>query len=204
MSKRLTAEDWSEIRTLYETGGVPVGQLAERFDVSRTMIYRRIREEDWQQEVADRANRIAVSTLSKLSGLPAGQEMMHREQVIEREAEARAQVVLRQRNDWEAARPLLDEAVRILREPDYFPPDAKRGSFGPAARRKMAAEILKLYSAMANTFTNSQEAERRAYGIDLTLLTPKAPIEEELATRAKLISEVEALIRSNRAKVIEP
>lgn len=207
---RLTNKQWVELRTLYEEGGVPVTELAARFGVSRHRIYQKIKNEGWTTEPQDSSNLIVMGTAAKLAmitpagpGLPEGLAHLTREQIIAKEAEARAAIVMRQRADWDSARPFLEQSLRILREPDYIPPGEKLKTWTDARRRKLAMEVLKIYTTMTNSFTNTQEAERRAYGIDLTVLMPKGDDVSEAEKRAKLIEEIEGIVRASQAKVID-
>lgn len=185
-------------------------ELAARFNVSRHRIHQKIRAEGWRAQPKDASNLIVMGTAAKLAflpqagpGLPEGMAHLTREQIIAKEAEARAAIVMRQRADWDSARPFLEESIRILREPDYIPPDEKLKTWTPARRRKLALEVLKIYTTMTNSFTATQEAERKAFGIDLTALMPKGDDASEAERRAKLIEEIEGIVRASQAKVID-
>lgn len=130
--------DWESIRAEYEAGASQ-SELARKHGVSRTAIQKRIRAENWIQDISATLERM---TVAKVAGLVAGCNPKKKAEALERAADAKAEVMLRQRLEWERHQKLMEEALEA-------------GDFDKAKLAKITAETLKI----------RQEGERRAWGI---------------------------------------
>lgn len=132
------AKFWSSIRAEYEVGSTVLG-LSKRYNVSRAAIVRHRDSENWRQ---DSSKVIATKTEEKIARLRSTDDPEKREAALESEAERRAAVVHRHRNEWDTHAGLLDEVFRGR-------------DFHLAKLTKITAEILAI----------RQKGEREAWGL---------------------------------------
>nr|DAT56360.1 MAG TPA: InsA C-terminal domain [Caudoviricetes sp.] len=130
--------DWETIRAEYEAGASQ-SDLARRYGVSRTAIQKRIRAENWTQDVSDVINRMAEA---KVAGVVAGCNPKKKAAALDRAADRKAEKIREQREVW-------DGLNRDIRE------SMKAGDFERLKCLKIGSEALR----------NVQECERKAWGI---------------------------------------
>lgn len=132
--------DWEAIRAEYETGATQ-SELSRRHGVSRTAIQKHIEAEGWTQDVEPALQR---KVAEKVAGVVAGCNPQKKAEALDAEASRRADVVQRHRDEWEEHKQIVDKAVGAR-------------DFEAAKLAKITAETLKI----------RQEAERKAWSIDV-------------------------------------
>ena len=157
---RLSDSEWAIIRLEYE-GGASAYSLAAKHDVTHTAINKRREKERWVQNLeAIIARRVA----EKVSGLVSTETAQERQKAVDAEAEKRAEIVRRHRNEWVQVVKLRQEAGDI------------RMTDPMAADRR--ARLAKLF---AETTTLQQAGERKAWGLDVTVDVRKMTDEQLIA-----------------------
>ena len=140
-SRRRRVIDWEAIRAEYEVGATQ-SALARDHGISRTAIQKRIKAEGWTQDVEPAVQR---KVAEKVAGVVAGCTPKKKAEAIDAEAARRADVIQRHRDEWEEHKGIVDKAVGAL-------------DFESAKLAKITAETLKI----------RQEAERKAWNIDIS------------------------------------
>lgn len=148
--------DWEKIRAEYECGATMRG-LARRFKLSHTAIGKRADKEGWTQDLEQTIQR---KMREKVAGTVATGNPEKRAQAVEEEAERRATVVLRHREQWNAARGRVDEGLRAHAQADAIKEDKKRLSAKSMAFKDMMAGKIS-----AETLQIIQNGERKAWNI---------------------------------------
>lgn len=143
---RLSTEQWTEARALYEAGASQ-SEIARRFGVARRAVQNAIARDGWKQdqepEIRARvAHRIAERDPEKTAA------------AIDAEAERRAEVILRHRREWAALRERLEAAIAASRAAQTM------------EQRREAFELLKHAKIGAEALAIRQGAERRAWKLD--------------------------------------
>ena len=133
--------DWEKIRAEYEAGATQ-SELARQHGVSRKAIQNHIEAEGWTQDVEPAIQR---KVAEKVAGVVAGCDPKKKAEALDAEASRRADVVQRHRDEWEEHKQIVDTAVGTR-------------DFDAAKLAKITAETLKI----------RQEAERKAWSIDVT------------------------------------
>ena len=133
--------DWEQVRAEYEAGATQ-SDLSRKHGVSRTAIQKHIEAEGWTQDVEPAIQR---KVAEKVAGLVAGCNPKKKAEALDAEAARRADVVQRHRDEWEEHKQIVDKAVGDR-------------DFNAAKLAKITAETLKI----------RQEAERKAWSIDVT------------------------------------
>lgn len=161
------APDWPRIRADYEAGET-FRSLAKRHPVSREGIRKRALRENWQQDLEPFIQR---ATNAAVANAGATVDTQKRAEAIQAEAERRAAVVARHREEWAQVAALRQEALR-LREPteqqmasltlgDEVQEANLRGACAAAAFNK--AKLAKITAEMTAI---QQSGERRAWKLD--------------------------------------
>ena len=132
--------DWETIRAEYETGATQ-SDLSRRHGVSRTAIQKHIEAEGWTQDIEPALQR---KVAEKVAGVVAGCNPKKKAEALDAEASRKADVVQRHRDEWEEHKQIVDKAVWAR-------------DFETAKLAKITAETLKI----------RQEAERKAWNIDI-------------------------------------
>lgn len=147
---RLTQDQWETIRAEREAGS-SFGDLAQRFNVSKSGIIKRAKAEGWSngQDVAEIIRR---KVSEKVSGIVTSDNPKRRAEAIDAAAGKVASVVERHQQEW------TDHRDRFGSVPDDF----ENGKLA-----KISAEML----------TIRQKGERAAYGLDEQGSKPEIVIE---------------------------
>ena len=132
--------DWETIRAEYEAGSTQ-SELSRAHGVSRKAIQKHIEAEGWTQDVEPSIQR---KVAEKVAGVVAGCDPKKKAEAIDAEAARRAAVVQRHRDEWDGHKEIVDTALGTR-------------DFDSAKLAKITAETLKI----------RQEAERKAWGIDV-------------------------------------
>ena len=132
--------DWETSRAEYEAGATQ-SELSRNHGVSRTAIQKHIEAEGWTQDVEPSIQR---KVAEKVAGVVAGCNAKKKAEALDAEAARRADVVQRHRDEWEEHKQIVDTAVGTR-------------DFDAAKLAKITAETLKI----------RQEAERKAWSIDI-------------------------------------
>lgn len=138
--------DWETIRAEYEAGATQ-GDLSRRHGCSRKAIQKRIGSEGWVQ--GDVRVQIARIVEEKVAGVVAGSDPKKRAKALEKEADKRLDVVLRQREEVATQKQLINKAIQDK-------------DFDFAKLAKITAEALQIAHNM----------ERKAWGLDI----PATPV----------------------------
>lgn len=132
--------DWETIRAEYETGA-SAASLATKHGCSHTAINKKVKQEGWSRDVEDTIRR---KVSEKVSGIVSGCNSKKKAEALDAEAMRRADVINRHRDEWEEHKELVDKAIGTK-------------DFDAAKLAKITAETLKI----------RQEAERKAWRIDI-------------------------------------
>jgi DNA-binding XRE family transcriptional regulator len=155
--------DWDTIRAEYETGASQ-SALARKHGISRKAIQKHIEAESWNQDFSSSMKR---QVAAKVAGVVAGCDPKKKAAAIDSEAERRAGVVLRHREEWRLVTDLQLQATGNA-------PGFQEPCFERAKLAKISAETLKI----------KQDGERKAWGLDqaeerVQGFTPLSPEELE-------------------------
>ena len=146
--------DWETIRAEYEAGASQ-SDLARRYGVSRKAVQNRIKAEGWMQDVSHTIDRL---TEAKVAGIVAGCDPQKKAEALNRAAEAKADVIMRHKAEWDRHKIIMDEALA-------------NEDFNAAKLAKITAETLKI----------RQDGERKAWGIqDKSESGPVVPVRAEV------------------------
>jgi hypothetical protein len=121
------------------------------FKISHQAIQKRAKKENWG-DGSDVEEVIRRKTAEKVAGLVASDNPVKKAAAIDEEADKRAKVAKRHREEWPQVAALRQEAV-LIRKTD---PD---GAFVKAKLAKIIAETTKI----------QQEGERKAWGLDVVI-----------------------------------
>lgn len=167
MTAKPEGPDWALIRAEYEAGSYTLRALAKRHPVSKEGIRKRALRENWQQDLEPAIQRATDAAVAKAGATVDPQK---RAEAVNAEAERRASVVVRHREEWTQVAALRQEALR-LREPSaeqlarVAPGSIEeanlRGACAAAAFNK--AKLAKITAEMTGI---QQAGERRAWKID--------------------------------------
>jgi hypothetical protein len=147
---KLTKEQWAEVRSRYEAGEV-VRHLAREYGVSHTAIILRAQSGGW---VRDQEEAIRRRTLAKVTQTQTPRDQDALDRAVEAEAERRAAVLRRHREETTAARSLLYDATKAVKE-------AKTATELSHGEKRMRSA-----KAAAETLAKLHDVERRAWGFD--------------------------------------
>lgn len=128
--------DWAAIRADYENGEV-VNDLARKYGIARTQIYRRIRKEQWDGSAL--SARVAARARAKADGFDVLDPEV-RDQRVEDAATRLSLLLKKHRDAWETVQEEIVEA-------------RKNDDFNRLRTLKISCEALRI----------SQDAERRAW-----------------------------------------
>jgi hypothetical protein len=165
---RLTPEQWNDIRAKFEVGA-SARELSVIFGISHTAINKKAEKEGWTRSI-EPAIRRKVS--EKVSGYVSSDNLSKRAEAIDAEAERRAAVIERHREEWPTVREMVEAGCKTHSEASSL--EEKRIAFEDLKAAKIASETLKII----------QDGERKAWNldqiVDVTTLT-----DEQLAAIAK-------------------
>lgn len=162
MAKRLTKDDWSEARILWETDTtVNDSFIAEKYGISQQAVTKKRKSDNWQrvgamQNIGQRAQFMADGKLCEV--------VQHNQKasIVDSAVEIRADVIDRHRGDWAEHR-------------KHFTVAAISSNFELGKSAKITAEMLKI----------RQEGERKAYGLDDVTNAPSTSIADAMADLAQ-------------------
>lgn len=132
--------DWETVRAEYEAGASQ-SDLSRRHGVSRKAIQNHIDADGWTQDIEPAIQR---KVAEKVAGVVAGCDPKKKAIALDAEASRRADVVARHRDEWDEHKHLVDTAIGTK-------------DFEAAKLAKITSETLKI----------RQEAERKAWSIDV-------------------------------------
>ena len=138
---RLTADQWETVRAEREAGA-SFPELAARHGVSHQAISKRAKKEGWG-DGTDLEGTIQRKVAEKVAGVVAGSNPKKRNEAADAEAERRAEVLRRHRDEWQ-------DHVSL------FTTRSIKADFEVGKSAKISAEMLKI----------RQEGERKAWGLD--------------------------------------
>lgn len=147
MARRLTADEWTAVRKVFETDPrLSFGDLAKKFGISKQSIHAHAKAQGWQrvislQELHERAQLRADRLVD---GKPDDQALApSRLDGIDEATARRAAVLERHRTEWNMPRKLAYEAAQ-----------------------SRDIEKARLAKTIAESLRNIQEGERKAWGLD--------------------------------------
>ncbi len=130
--------DWETIRAEYEAGS-SMGELSRKHGVNKAAISRRARKESWLQDSSEAVARLADA---KVNGLINTVDPKKKAEAVDAAAERKAAVIREQREAWSGFR---EEIKAALASNDF--------------------DRLKCLKIASESLRNTQESERRAWGI---------------------------------------
>lgn len=160
-NSKLSDKQWSEIRLAFESGGRTIRSIAAEFGISHVAISNRVKREGWQR---DPTKEVEVATLAKLTGIELTGNDEDRRAAIEKEAERRAGLIHRHRDEWvklEKYRDLsLDELEHAQPREVCNEDGVVIAVIEPSYRKTYA------FKAQVEALSNRQKGERLAWGVD--------------------------------------
>jgi hypothetical protein len=148
---RLSRDTWAQIRAEREAG-LSFGLLAARYNVSKTAIVRRAKDEGWN-DGTDAAVLVRRKASAKLAGVDTT-DPQKKAAAIDAAAELAADVIRRHQAETREVYELLWRGLEAHRAAETL--DEKR----------LAFETLKAAKISSETLTNLQRMERVSYGLD--------------------------------------
>ncbi len=149
---RLTVDQWETVRAEREAGA-SFPELAARHGVSHQAIQKRAKKESWG-DGSDLEGAIQRKVSEKVAGVVAGCNPKKRNEAADAEAERRAEVLRRHREEPNAARERIYAGLHAHKA--AFDKEGKALAFDDLKAAKIAAEALQIVQAM----------ERKAWGLD--------------------------------------
>ena len=147
---RLTPDKWQDVRAEYEAGASQYA-LAARFDVSRTAIQKRIDREGWTQDLEPAIRR---KVAEKVAGAGSTGNPEKRAAAMDAEAERRADILRRHREEPMAVRSMVYDAMK--KHKSAVGKQEKADAFDDLKAAKISSEIL----------LNVHRLERQAWGLE--------------------------------------
>lgn len=186
---RITPEQWEKLRAEYEVGVKPISKLAADYGVTRTAIHKRIDKEGW---LRDPRGDIEVATVAKVTGVGSHCNPEQRELAIQTEAERRAAVLLRHRDEWKDVDRAQEQAFEDFHNPPMIVEEIidAEGNI----RRKEIADYRRIGEALKLTQMRAikQKSERVAHEVDHTANMEHILQNEQ---RGKLIQDTMSALR---------
>lgn len=172
---RLSLEDWESVRAKREAG-MSFSAIAQQFDVTKAAIVKRAHKEGWG-DGRDLQGIIRRKVSEKVSGIVTTGNSQKKAEAIDAEAERRAAVRLRHRQECEQIAVLRQEAIKCRKA-------AKEELATPEERVsavKEAFEKAKLAKILAESLTIQHQCECRAWGLDVVDYDLSKLSDEQLA-----------------------
>lgn len=156
MADKLTPEQWADIRIKREVDQISFKALSEEYGVSVGLIHKRSKLQNWSDgsDGNAQANKIARERVQNIVNEPSSKRRF--ESIMEA-ACAKAEIMRRQQNDWEAHRAAFGTDLLQPAQPDDLG-DAKAAE----ARRFHQLKCAKISAEM---LTIRHAGERKAYNI---------------------------------------
>lgn len=167
---RLTQDQWGDARAMREAGA-SLSEVAERIGVDRAAVSRRAKKEGWG-DGADIADAIRKKVTEKVTGIVTPCNPKKRAEAIDAEADRRAAVIERHREEWPKVREMLETGREAHKNAEDV--EEKRLAFEDLKAAKISSETIKFI----------QEGERKAWGLDQIVDVTKLT-DEQLANVAK-------------------
>ena len=158
---RLTADKWAAIQAEYEAGDNQ-SVLAVKHGVSRRAIQKRIETEAWTQDI-DPAIRRKVA--EKVAGKVAPCDPKKTAELMDAEAERRAGVEIRHREEPNACRELINAALLANKNAKTL------------EKKRLAFEDLKAAKIATEAMQNVENMERKSWRLDAPDTGASAKIE---------------------------
>lgn len=171
---RLSREDWDTIRAKREAGA-SIFSISKEFDISHTAIRKKSIREEWG-DGSDVQAAIRRKVSEKVAGVSTGNPIKKAE-AIDAEAERRAAVRLRHRQECEQIAVLRQEAIKCRKA-------AKDELATPVERVlavKEAFEKAKLAKILAESLAIQHQCECRSWGLDVVEYDLSKLSDEQLA-----------------------
>lgn len=146
---KITPEEWATARALYEAG-TSLNAVHEQFGISRAALQKRAKTEGWAQDAEPVIQR---KVAEKVAGIVAAGHSEKRLAAIDAEADRRAEVVHRHRQEWLAGRELLYAGISASKL--AITRDDKALAFDALKAAKIALEAMSILQA----------GEAKAWGI---------------------------------------
>lgn len=173
---RLRADVWKMAKAEYEVGSNQT-QIATKLGVSRKAVQKRIDKEGWLY-TPDIEPIIHKQVAEKVAGIVAGSDFQKRAIAIDSEAERRADVLRRHREEPMVVRGMLYAAMNAHKEATKR--EDKQTAFDDMKAAKISSEVLmnvhflerKAWNLEENkiehaiTFTDEERLERLAFILD--------------------------------------
>jgi hypothetical protein len=193
VAEKLTPAQWLEIRELF-IQGVSISQISRDFDIARTSIKARARKQQW---VKLSPEEIEEATQAKLHAVHS---VSTRAEIVDKVADARAQMIQRHQRAWDRLYKVRDDAHRILEGQRPKTIAHSRVSEGGAEeivrdlefkdmkdRVGFARKLIEIFEADARALSTAQEGERRSNGMDYKAQAEGKQVDEVEARERKAL-----------------
>jgi predicted DNA-binding protein YlxM (UPF0122 family) len=214
VAEKLTLAQWLEIRELY-IQGVSISQISRDFDIARTSIKARAKKQNW---VKLSPEEIEEATQAKLHAVHS---VSTRTEIVDKVADARAQLFQKHQRAWDKLYKVRDDAHRILEGQRPRTIAHRRVSEGGAEeivrdlefkdmkdRLGFARKLIEIFEADARALSTAQEGERRSNGVDYKAQAESKQVDEvEARERKALVASLVQLSQTyherTKAKEVE-
>ena len=210
--RKLTPEQWSTVRAQWELGGISYRDLGDTWGVSHTVIQNRKKRENWLRDptkpveqatlrkVAEKVAKAAPVETSESVGLPPVPETLTPDQVVERLAEERSDVIIRHQQEWlDWRRKYFADAEAVFKNP----PKIVHRTFdaeGNVTSERFTNDYSLIAEAkrLAESVSIQQKAERLAHSLDHNMNTTKA---QDIVARDQMVESTFKAIRDAALEV---
>lgn len=148
---KLTLEQWQEIRAKREAGA-KFQELAREYNVTHQAIQKRAKAENWG-DGSDVEDVIRRKVAEKVARIRRTENPEKKAEAIDAEAERKAAVISRHREEWGKVTDVIEATVQSLEKKD----------------NRTASGLAKLAKTMAEATKIQQEGERKAWGLDIVI-----------------------------------
>lgn len=149
---RLTADQWESIRAEREAGGM-ITVIAAKYGISHQAILKRSRKDGWSDGV-DVQEQIRRRAGEKVAGVAKPGDPKKRDEAIDAEADRRAEVIRRHREEPNTIRERLNAGLKAHK------------AAVTKEEKQLAFEDLKAAKISSECMTNVHAMERRAWSLD--------------------------------------
>jgi predicted DNA-binding protein YlxM (UPF0122 family) len=197
VAENLTPAQWLEIRELY-IQGVSISQISRDFNIARTSIKARARKQNWMKLSPEE---IEEATQAKLHAVHS---VSTRAEIVDKVADARAQMIQKHQRAWYKLYKVRDDAHRILegqRPRTIAHSTVSEGGAEEIVRALefkdmkdrvgFARKLIEIFEADARALSTAQEGERRSNGMDYKAQAENKQVDEvEQRERKALIASL--------------
>lgn len=214
--RALSTEEWLTVRAEWERSGESLKVLAQKWGVAIETITKRKKAQQWRRDPTDEVQRRTVKKVAEktaaaaigstvgpgdgnshqveLPGLPVA---LTPEEVIEKTAEERADVIMRHQREWREFTAIRLAAIEVFYRPEIR---LKTTTTGDTTIVEEIRDYSKIEMAkkLADTLLVQHRGERAAHSLDHNLNVTKA---QDIAKRDEMIRETFSAFREAAKKL---